>query len=97
MGKPDGFWIGITSAFHTSMALYRVLYAAFIYINRVRGISPKGRCREATEGSRLRLRKRWLGSAESDEGLTYPGDLLNKECNALPCFSVNVQPHRVSH
>ena len=35
--------------------------------------------------------------AESDEGLTYPKDHLNKEYATLPRSSVNTQPHRIRY
>ena len=56
-------------------------------------ISPKGRCREATEGSRLRLRKRWLGCAESDEGLTFRSAPEFGDKQTLPSEHLMCKPH----
>ncbi len=35
--------------------------------------------------------------AESDEGLTYPKDHLDKEYATFPRSSINTQPHRIRH
>ena len=64
MGKPDGFWIDITvliiqcySLFLMFIYLCDTNVTERFYMIWVRGSPPCGRCREATEGCRLRLRK----------------------------------------
>ena len=59
--------------------------------------APVGGMSEGQGGSRFRRGEGGSAHAESDEGLTYPKDHLNKEYAALPRSSVNTQPHRIRY